>query len=216
MISNDQDRLTRMQQQHDENYAHIQCFAADVENQFQQLPHPDVQMGTSIAPGWNADSRSSGYQNGSQHRESSFEVYPRPLMASQRRDSHPELGPSDRQFGSVNTPARAESQTYIPNAEISHVPAFEVARYSNWRREIKLWKDFHGYIPESQLISFLGLNGGVTPRPHVMKMFSDTERNESLRTFQTLMVILDDHYAMTAREQDMTAMDKLFPPKETL
>ena len=189
---------------------HTQCFAANVANQFQHLPHPDVRIGTPIAPGMNADSRSSEYQDGSQPRESSFEVYPRPLMVSQRRASNPELGPADRQLGSANTPARAESQTYIPNAKISPVPAFEVARYSNWRREIEFWKDLHGYIPESQLISFLGLNGGVTLRSHVMKMFRDTERNESLRTFQTLMVILDDHYAMAAREQDMTEMDKMF------
>ena len=212
-ISNDQERLTRTQQQHEQNYAHIQGFASQVENQFQQLSHSDVQMGISSAPGGNADSRTSDYQNGSQPRESSFDVYPRPLMANQRRASNPELGPADRQFGGVNTPARAESQTYIPNAKISPVPAFEVTRYSNWRREIKFWKDLHGYIPESQLISFLGLNGGIALRPHVVKMFRDTEQNESLRTFQTLMSILDDHYAMTAREQDMNEMGKLFSLK---
>ena len=42
-ISNDQDRLTRIRQ-HEQNYAHTQCFAAQVENQFQQLAHSDVQM----------------------------------------------------------------------------------------------------------------------------------------------------------------------------
>ena len=50
-------------------------------------------------------------------------------------------------------------------------------------------------------------------RSHVMKMSRDTEQDVTIRTFQTLMVILDDHYAMTAREQDMAEMDKLFSPK---
>ena len=69
------------------------------------------------------------------------------------------------------------------------------------------------YIPESQLISSLGLNGGTTLQSHVMKMFRDTERDVGLRTFPQLMIILDEHYAITAREQDMAEMGKLFPLK---
>ena len=111
------------------------------------------------------------------------------------------------------TPARADSQAYIPNAKIAPIPTFEVTRYSNWRREIKFWNDLHSYIPESQLISFLGLNGGTTLRSHVMEMFRDTEHDIGRRTFPQLMIILDEHYAMTAREQDMTEMDKLFSLK---
>ena len=214
-ISNDQDRLNRMQQQHDQNYARIQCFACQVGNQFQQMSHSDMPMAAPTnGSGWNSDSRPPGYRTESQPRESSFEVYPRPLMVTQSRASGPEMGSFDRQFWNLNTPARAESKSHIPNAKISPVPAFEASRYSNWRREIKFWKDSHEYMPESQLISFLGLNGGLNLRPHVMKMFRGAEQDVAMRTFQTLMGISEDHYAMTAREQDMAEMDKLFSPRE--
>ena len=43
-----------------------------------------------------------------------------------------------------------------------------------------------------------------------MEMFRDTGQDVTIRTFQTLMTILCDHYAMTAREQDMAEMDKHF------
>lgn len=89
-----------------------------------------------------------------------METYPRPLIVNQRRASAPEIGSSNRPYGDLNTLARAESKSYIPHAEISLVPPFEVSRYPNWRGGIKFRMDLRGYIPESLLISIKGVSGG--------------------------------------------------------
>ena len=207
----DQERLSRTQQQHEQNYAQIQQFASQVGNQFQQLAHMDsATQALPSQPEWNTETRTPTERYAHLLGEPPMEAYPTPLMAIQRMASEPELGASNRQFGDLNTPTRGESQSYIPNAEISHVPAFGVSRYSHWVGRIEFWKGPNEYIPESQLISPMGLNGGTTPRPHAMKMFRGAEQEVALRTFQTLMSIPDDHYATTAREEDMAEMDRLF------
>ena len=99
---------------------------------------------------------------------------------------------------------------FLPNARIAPIPVFEVSRYTSWRREICFWKELHDWLPEKQIISFVGLNGGTIIRSKVMKLFKDNAACPEQRTFKNLLELLDRDFAMTAREKDMQQMDKLF------
>ena len=112
--------------------------------------------------------------------------------------------------GSANPPVVTRTDQFIPNAKIANIPVFESSRYTSWRREICFWEELHDWIPEKQLISFVGLNGGTAIRSKVTKLFKDTENRVVDRTFQNLLVLLDSDFAMTAREKDMREMDRLF------
>ena len=83
-LTTDQERLAQMQSQHERNCANIQQFASQVENQFQQISHPNVNM--SSIPNhldWNSEPQSVGTQYDSRIGDNLGEVYPRPVMINQ-------------------------------------------------------------------------------------------------------------------------------------
>ena len=128
-LSGGQERLTRTQQQHDQNFAQLQPFASQVDNQLRQSTHTDSNMlPDSNNTDWNPESRAHFDRFGPRIGEPYPEIYPRPIITQQRGASVPEIGSLNRTYGDANAPSRPESQSYIPNAKISPVSSFEVTR----------------------------------------------------------------------------------------
>ena len=115
------------------------------------------------------------------------------------------LGPMRGRIGN-----EGNAKDFIPNVKIAPIPTFDSLKYNHWRREFLFWRQLHLFVPETQIISFIGLNGGSILRSHVMRLFRNTDLRPERRSFAELLSVLDGQYAVSAQERDMEEMDKLF------
>ena len=135
--------------------------------------------------------------------------YPPPVLktvVSEHPEPRHDYGPEARYENELTGGAHK----FLPNAKIAQIPAFDAARFTSWRRELCFWKDLRDYLPERQLISFVGLNGGTVIRAKVMRLFKETVAKPEERTFVNLLTLLDRDFALSAREKDMQQIDRLF------
>ena len=144
----DQHALTRVAVQH----LHQHQVKLEGEHQLERGPTPpEVAMqSSSSSMEMGRDSRGLGRPVMSQH--------PPPVL----RTVPPERS-DHRVADNANPPLEGEgsgsANRFLPNAKIAQIPVFDVTRFTSWRREMCFWKDLHDYLPEKQIISFVGLNG---------------------------------------------------------
>ena len=86
----------------------------------------------------------------------------------------------------------------------------EASRYSTWERDFKFRVDLHAFLPDAQLLPFVGLSGGSIIRAHAMKFGSDAEQKLADRNLKNFRKVLDLLYEMTSKERTLLDMDKLF------
>ena len=210
-----QGSVARMQQLRDQN-AYTQMAVQQIHQQQVKLegdnsgnkgrvPH-DVEMNsTPSSTDFGRDDRGLGRPVMGQ--------YPPPVVrnvSTEQLNPRSEYGVHGQVPPFYDGDVTTSSNRFLPNAKIAQIPVFDVGRFTSWRREMCFWKELHDYLPEKQIISFVGLNGGAVIRSKVMKLFRDTVHEPEERTFTNLLELLDKDFSMSVREKDMHQMDRLF------
>ena len=125
----------------------------------------------------------------------------------------PECKSNDINMNSSDTDTAVRTlgaASFVPNAKIAPLPIFEASRYSSWKRELKFRCELHIFIPEAQLLAFIGLPGGAVLRSHAMKFYRDAGQTRNQRSIAQFLLMMGKLYEMTSKERSLRDMDNLF------
>ena len=125
----------------------------------------------------------SGTQRNATHRESAGDIPAEPP----RRASCPEM------FTAIQ-------------AAIRPPPKFSVESYPRWKEELDFWKEAHGGHQESALISEVALSANEPLRTLVVKFLRTTKTQPTLRTFVSLIQLLDKEFQRDSSERAVAKM----------
>ena len=88
-------------------------------------------------------------------------------------------------------------------------PEFSSIRYATWKKEVGYWRELYSYVSEGQILCALGLTASSELKRILMHFMKKTRDTPQSRTLKNILIVLDENYAISSREREMVAMEKL-------
>ena len=106
-----------------------------------------------------------------------------------------EWGPS--KFPTIDTSVR-KSNTFI-NLQITDPPAFRIAHFESYRRDLLFWRGLHAGVDDSTLLTTMLLKCTDSTLKSMLTSYLEKTRG-GVRSFGGMMDILDKEFARTSHE----------------
>ena len=129
-------------------------------------------------------------------------------MCNVGASNSPPVSP-DPMTGACMQPANNVLSTWPRGVKVSPPPVLGPSRYVVWKKEFLFWRDLYAFLPDGYLLSVMGSGSVSSLRLMIMKMFHETKMNPNLRSIPLLLNYLDSSYAVTSREREMNALERL-------
>ena len=102
--------------------------------------------------------------------------------------------------GSMNTPM-------ISNSKICAPPAFDSVRFLSWEKDLLFWRDLYWHVPESQLLSIIGIHSSASLKKFLIPFLRESRMNPQRRTIAHLLECLQSQFAASVKEREVSFLD---------